>query len=153
MSAFNKELANEIALTITSNTERELGLAEAFVSVCHFLHENPDSLSWRSRKNRPNLYTSEGLTRLAEKYFSGYRRSDFPKAPGTVPDEAVSRVMRTAYGYSATQCKKIKLEHQHSMCAENCVGALLERYLDSVMRSQGWHWCCGDFIKTARGLR
>lgn len=33
------------------------------------------------------------------------------------------------------------------MCAENCVGALLERYLDSVLRANGWHWCCGDFVK------
>jgi SinI restriction endonuclease len=45
------------------------------------------------------------------------------------------------------RCEKIKIEHQYSMCAENCVGALLERYLDSVLRKQGWHWCCGDFIK------
>lgn len=33
------------------------------------------------------------------------------------------------------------------MCAENCVGSLLERYLDSVLRPQGWYWCCGDFVK------
>ena len=33
------------------------------------------------------------------------------------------------------------------MCAENCVGSLLERYLDSVLRQQGWYWCCGNFIK------
>ena len=55
--------------------------------------------------------------------------------------------MRSAYGYSKEQCERIKKEHQHSMSAENCVGALLERYLDSVLRAEGWHWCCGDFVK------
>lgn len=147
MAAFDSTLANQIALTITTNIESELGLVEAFVSICHFLHDHPNALSWRSRKNRPDVYTQAGIARLAERYFNSYRRSDFPKAPGTVPDEAVSIVMRAAYGYSAAQCETIKLEHQHSMCAENCVGALLERYIDSVMRSHGWHWCCGDFVK------
>lgn len=153
MSLFNSELANQIALTITSNIENELCLAEAFVSVCHFLHDNPSSLSWRSRKNRPDLSTPEGLTLLAEKYFRGYRRSDFPKTPSAIPDEAVSIVMRAAYGYSAVQCETIKREHQHSMCAENCVGALLERYIDSVMRPHGWYWCCGDFVKAIDFIR
>jgi hypothetical protein len=147
MSSFSRKSARQIALTLTDNVGSELGLVEAFVEVCHFLHDNPASLSWRSRKNRPNIYTSEGLAMLANKHFSGYRRSDFPKPPNTVPDEAVSIVMRVAYDYSVEQCERIKLEHQHSMCAENCVGALLERYLDSVMRPEGWHWCCGNFVK------
>lgn len=42
---------------------------------------------------------------------------------------------------------RIKQEHQQAMGAENCVGALLERYLDSVLRNHGWYWCCGDFVK------
>jgi hypothetical protein len=90
---------------------------------------------------------------LAERYFSSYRKSDFPAAPGTFPDEMVSIVMQEAYGYSVEQCEKIKIEHQHSMCAENCVGALLERYLDSVLRPQGWHWCRGDFVKAIDFIR
>jgi hypothetical protein len=59
----------------------------------------------------------------------------------------VSIVMQAAYGYSESETEKIKIEHQHSMCAENCVGALLERYIDSILRFHGWVWCCGDFIK------
>ena len=65
----------------------------------------------------------------------------------------VSEVMQAAYGYSAAECERIKLEHQHAMCAENCVGALLERYLDSVLRAHGWHWCCGDFVRAVDFLR
>ncbi len=33
------------------------------------------------------------------------------------------------------------------MCAENCVGNLLERYLDSQLRTSYWNWCCGEFVK------
>jgi len=55
--------------------------------------------------------------------------------------------MHAAYGYSLEDCEKIKLTHQQSMCAENAVGALLERYIDSVLRNYGWHWCCGSFVK------
>lgn len=147
MPEFSPDLASQIALTLTTNTGNESNLADAFANICHFLHDNPNALSWRSQKNRPELTTASGLTRLAEKYFNGYRRSDFPKVPATIPDEAVSIVMRAAYGYSTQQCEQIKLEHQHSMCAENCIGALLERYLDSVMRPNNWYWCCGDFVK------
>ena len=39
------------------------------------------------------------------------------------------------------------------MVAENCVGTLLERYLDSVLRPHGWHWCCGNFVKAIDFVR
>ncbi len=153
MSQFSRESARQAALAVTNDLDSEAGLVEAFTEVCHFLHDHPGTLSWRSRKNRPDIYSADGLERLADKYFKGYRRSDFPKEPTTIPDEAVSVVMQVAYGYSQTQNEKIKIEHQHSMSAENCVGALLERYLDSVLRAEGWHWCCGDFVKSVDFVR
>lgn len=153
MPQFSRESAQRAALAVINNLDSEAGLVEAFTGICYFLHDHPDSLSWRSRKNRPDIYSADGLERLADKYFKGYRRSDFPKEPTTIPDEAVSIVMQVAYGYSQTQNEKIKPEHQHSMSAENCVGALLERYLDSVLRAEGWHWCCGDFVKSVDFVR
>ena len=147
MSQFSRETARQVALATTNNHDDEAGLVEAFTEVCHFLHDHPESLSWRSKKNRPDVYSTVGLERLADKYFKGYRRSDFPKEPTTISDEAVSIVMQIAYGYSQEQSEKIKIEHKHSMSAENCVGALLERYLDSILRAEDWHWCCGDFVK------
>lgn len=33
------------------------------------------------------------------------------------------------------------------MSAQNVIGATLERYLDSVPRPHGWHWCCGSFVR------
>lgn len=143
---FDQNNAQGIAIKHCNNQANEQGLVAAFVEVCRFLSENPDRLSWRG-KNKPNVTTQAGLERLAEKYFSGYRRSDFPSQPGTVPDQAVSIVMQVAYGYSALDAENIKIEHQQSMCAENCVGALLERYIDSVLRQHNWYWCCGEFVK------
>lgn len=144
---FNIKLAKQVASQYSDNQNSEKGLVESFSVICSFLADNPDRLSWRSRNNIPSVDTEDGLEMLAQRYFSAYRKSDFPTVPGTIPDQMVSIVMQEAYGYSVKQCEQIKIEHQHSMSAENCVGALLERYLDSVLRSHNWHWCCGDFVK------
>ncbi|AFZ34432.1 Type II site-specific deoxyribonuclease [Stanieria cyanosphaera PCC 7437] len=144
--SFDEELVKKTVAEFLTDNPKEQGLDVAFIEICRFLYDNPDRLSWRSR-NKPSVTDQNDLKVLAEKFLNGFRKSDFPAEPGTIPDEMISIVMQQAYGYSAEQCEKIKVEHQHSMCAENCVGALLERYLDSVLRKQGWHWCCGDFIK------
>ncbi|MGB3756851.1 MAG: SinI family restriction endonuclease [Rivularia sp. (in: cyanobacteria)] len=144
--SFNEKLAKEVVAEFVTNNKEEEGLDKAFIEVCRFLYDNPDRLSWRT-KNKPSLTDKNGLEALAKKFFNGFRRSDFPAQPGTVPDEMVSIVMHYAYGYSSEECERIKIEHQYSMCAENYVGSLLERYLDSVLREKGWYWCCGDFIK------
>jgi hypothetical protein len=143
---FNEKLAREVVAEFTIGDQSERGLDVSFVEICRFLFDNPDRLSWNS-KNKPSVTNQSDLQILAEKFFTGFRRSDFPAEPGTIPDEMVSIVMQYAYNYSAEECQKIKIEHQHSMCAENFVGALLERYLDSVLRQEGWHWCCGNFVK------
>ena len=145
--SFDEELAKRVvAEFVNNNNPEEKGLDIAFVEICRFLDDNPDRLSWRT-KNKPILNDENGLKALAKKYFDGFRKSDFPAQPKTVPDEMVSIVMQYAYDYSPEDCERIKIEHQYSMCAENCVGSLLERYLDSVLREKGWYWCCGDFIK------
>jgi SinI restriction endonuclease len=149
---FNVALAREIAATYDENIIAERGLIESFTEICHFLSDEPNFLSWRG-KVAPSVADKEGLKILAERYYGSYRSSNFPALPGTVPDEMVSIVMQEAYGYSIEACKQLKIDHQHSMCAENCVGALLERYLDSVLRPQGWHWCCGDFVKAIDFIR
>lgn len=150
--AFNNVLARNVAAESCNNQGEEEGLIEAFVQVCNFLYDNPDSLSWRSN-NKPSVETKEDLKILAEKYFSGYRKSDFPVAAGTIPDEIVSIVMMEAFGYSKEDTDRIKIDHQRAMIAENCVGALLERYLDSVLRREGWNWCCGNFVKAIDFVR
>lgn len=113
-------------------------LVSSFATIIEFLNEFPDYLSWRGN-NRPNL------ERLANKYISGYLHTDLPAEPGTIPDQMVSVIMNQFYEYEEAQLEFIKVSHQHSMCAENCVGALLERYIASY--ATDWSWCCGNFVK------
>ncbi|EKF9662366.1 SinI family restriction endonuclease [Vibrio cholerae] len=146
--SFDESKAREIANSFCKNTD-ELSLVSSFLMVCKFLEEFPDELSWRTSKKNPKPSVSDeaGLKVLANRYFDAYRRSDFPVKPSTIPDEMVSVILKDAYGYSDEDCTRIKLEHQHAMCAENCVGNLLERYLDSKLRNSCWSWCCGEFVK------
>jgi hypothetical protein len=145
MPIFNRKLPRDVASDLNLNAD-ESNLVEGFVDICEYLFCFPDAMSWRG-KDKPTVTDKAGITRLASKYFEGYRRSDFPSKPATEPDEMVSVIMRIAYDYTDEECGQIKLQHQHAMCAENCVGNLLERYLDSKLRSRGWVWCCGEFVK------
>ena len=151
--SFSEVMAQSVAAQYCNDQGKEQGLIDAFVQVCSFLYDNPDRLSWRSRTNLPSVETNQGLHILANKYYSAYRRSDFPIMAGTVPDEMVSIVMIEAFGYSKEASDRMKIEHQRAMVAENCVGALLERYLDSALRPKGWHWCCGSFVKAVDFIR
>lgn len=121
-------------------------MVESFVQICRFLDENPDRLSWRG-SNPPSASDDAGLNRLALRYLEAYRRVDRPVAPQTVPDPLVGMVMRKVWGYNQEQSEATKRAHQHAMGAENIIGALLERYIDSVLRPRGWHWCCGSFVR------
>lgn len=117
-----------------------------FQTVCAFLNDNPALLSWRG-KRKPDTTTQAGISLLAAKFFGARSRQDWPAEPTTVPDEAVSIVLQAVYGYPEVATARIKTEHQHAMSAENIVGALLERYIASVMEPYRWVWCAGDFVK------
>jgi len=151
---FSETSARIIASQICTNEGDEFGLVESFAQVCNFLNDNPDRLSSRAKATAPSIpFTSSGLQVLAKTYFTAYRKSDLPVIPGTVPDDIVSVVMMEAFGYTQRDADRIKIEHQLAMSAENCVGALLERYLDSVLRPYGWYWCCGSFVKAVDFIR
>ena len=108
--SFDERLARSVVTSISSDRESEKGLDISFVEVRRFLSDNPDRLSWRS-KNKPSVENKQGLEILAAKFFSKFRRSDFPARPSTIPDEMVSIVMQYAYDYSPAECERIKIEH------------------------------------------
>lgn len=142
-------ISNHGAKCITA--AKEYGVADEreilkFQTVCAFLTDNPTLLSWRGT-HKPDPTTQAGITKLAKRFFGTKSKKDWPGKPTTVPDEAVSIVMQSVYGYSEVDTTRIKTEHQHAMSAENIVGSLLERYIASVMEAHGWVWCAGDFVK------
>lgn len=150
---FDRTIAEkELLQNLPDGTLDGVDVKSSFATICEFIADNPNSLSWRGN-NKPSPADNTGFALMAERYVRALKSSDFPAVPGTVPDDMVSIVMTYAYGYEAEECERIKLEHQHAMCAENCVGALLERYLNSVLHLHGWHWCCGSFVRAVDFIR
>lgn len=145
------DMARSIATDISSCNE-EL-LVSGFVSICRFLELHPEKLSIKATRAEanegfiPSVHERTSLLKMATKHFNGYRNVNIPSEPSTIPDNAVSTVLQMTYGYTEEQTNRIKIEHQHSMSAENCVGSLLERYIDSILKHHGWVWCCGDFVR------
>jgi len=147
---FDITLARQVANFVMTEPG-ETGLDESFAQVCRYL--SGDVVRHSRKQNHVLILDPAGLDKLARKYIAGYRQSVFPNLPGTQPDELVSLVMQVAYGYSSKETERIKLEHLHSMIAEKCVGELLERYIESKLRTEGWHWCCGNFVRAVDFVR
>lgn len=120
-------------------------LENDFSQIIEFLSLNPHMLS--GRVDPLELSDRQGVKTL----FSIYERAVHSKLelapPKTIPDEAVSVIIKSTLDCSEEKTNSIKVEHQLSMAAENMVGALLERYLYSVLKNHGWVWCAGDFVR------
>lgn len=137
---------NEIMDELNGTYDIEQTLRNAFINVIKYLTENPENLSSRSRKKSIQVSERDGIMSLAVSYFNAFYSPTIPKLPQTIPDEMVSFIMQEVFGYTQQQAEIIKKTHLESMASENAVGTLLERYLDSVLRPNGWSWCCGDFV-------
>ncbi len=139
-------LTNQQVQAIAENYSKDTKDVDGFVTLWMFLTKDTDSFGWRS-KTKPNLNAKSGVTELAEKYFTSKFTKVSPSIPQTVPDEMVSVILKNFYKHPLDKLKNIQTEHQHSMAAENMVGELLERYIDSVLSKHGWVWCCGALVK------
>jgi len=122
-----------------------------FDVIIDFLIDNPDSLSGRRKKI--DISTLEGRKVLYEMFVGDRKRHVGLVTPSTIPDEAVSMILKASKGYSDEELERIKVEHQYSMSAENLVGYLLEKYLAEKLEPHGWVWCSGDFVKAVDFIR
>ena len=97
MPTLDLKMAEDIARAQAKNDEGFL--VDSFIAICKFLDDNPDRLSLTATKRekaegfKPSVYERSTLEKLAKKHFSGYRKSDVPTHPSTVPDPAVSNVL------------------------------------------------------------
>ena len=142
-----EKICNEVLDELNLCYDIEMSLRNSFITVIKYLNQFPENLSVRSKNNIPDVKTKEGIEQLAVSYFNGFYSPTVPKLPQTVPDEMVSFIMEIVFNHSKKETEEIKITHLESMASENAVGALLERYLDSVLREKGWAWCCGNFVK------
>ena len=127
-----EKICNEILDELNPCYDIEQSLRNAFITVIKYLNQFPENLSVRSKNNIPDVKTREGIEQLAISYFNGFHSPTVPKLPQTVPDEMVSFIMEIVFNHSKQETEEIKITHLESMASENAVGALLERYLDSV---------------------
>lgn len=118
---------------------------DKFELIIKFLRSHPHMLSGRNRVI--NLFTDSGVDSLYEKYNHAINSRLELSEPTTIPDEAVSLILGVNFDYTRDELERIKVDHQRSMAAENMVGALLERYIASVLEPHGWVWCAGDFVR------
>lgn len=122
-----------------------------FQTIIEYIKLDPqNNLSGNFGKVISKPYNVEGIEKILDKLkekFESARIPTSPSFPKTLPDEVVSLVMKEYYGKTEEENKRIKIEHQESMSAENIVGELLEKYLASVLEPLGWIWCSGDFVK------
>ena len=144
--SFNPEMVEKVATKIQKEKGADSYLVPSFVSICKFLSDYNESLSWRG-KSKPSLESESGINVLAERYFESYIKSDYPVTSTTVPDKMVGLIMKFVYGYDKKEMDMLSLQHQQIMCVENSIGALLERYIFSVLWRHGWCWCCGNFVR------
>jgi len=137
-----KAVVQQLAASFT-NSQRDV---EGLTTLWEFLTKHNDFFGWRG-KNKPDLTQRTGVKVFAEKYYLSKATKVTPSIPQTIPDEMVSVILKKFYKHPQHRLKEIQTEHQHSMAAENMVGELLERYIDSVLSSYGWIWCCGALVK------
>lgn len=118
---------------------------DKFNVILEFLQENPDRFSSRSKKL--GIDSEEKIKNLRQFYFEKKEEKLTFTPPKTVPDEAVSNVLKVVRGISDEKAETIKVEHQDSMAAENLIGGLLEEYIADNMEPHGWVHCAGNFVK------
>ena len=137
--------SNEVQ-TIAATYSSDENEIDGFVTLWRFLSENTYYFFWRGTA-QPNLHEQTGANELAKRYFKYKFAKVSLSTPQTVPDEMVSVVLKRFYNHSLEKIKTIKIEHQQSMAAENMIGELLERYIDSISSKIGWVWCCGSLVR------
>lgn len=121
-------------------------LTEKYVTLIDFLKLEEGAASKMRGKNPPEIGSAEYITSQANSFSKG-RVPKRPKNPSTVPDEVVSFILHHYFALPLEGIKRAQKEHQLSMAAENMVGDLLERYLASILETQGWVWCSGSVVK------
>jgi len=115
-----------------------------FLEILSFLNDNPEMFS----KNRKySLFKDDDIVSLHNLYLKSKNQKIRLIEPRTIPDDAVSILLKYTFGYSSKDLQRIKLEHQYSMAAENMVGYLLELYISTALEEHGWIWCAGDFVR------
>ena len=119
--------------------------------ILDFLSAFPEQLSSRKRgANRPNPTSSSGREEIRKIISAAQNTRLLPKSPETIPDEAVSIILREYWELPEEDLERAKEQHQLSMSSENIVGEVLEDYISTTCRhiNSKWVRAYGDVIKS-----
>lgn len=106
---------------------------EKFEVIKRFIEKNPESKA----KSKD----------LKKKFLSAREKPYVFKTSSTVPDDAVSFILKKMKKYKDDELKKISVQHKESMAAENIIGSLLEGYIAQVLEPHGWIHASGNVLK------
>lgn len=140
---FTEEIA-ETAYRVMGHLDQTL--SGKYVTVVQFLIDNPDAAP-PVRGNPKIIIGSEEYIRRQAEAFMESRKPRAPSPPLTIPDDMVSFIINKYFDVPEEELEKAVELHHLSMGAENLIGDILERYVASVVESQGLIWCSGSIVK------
>lgn len=123
---------------------------DKFGVIYEFLTEHPDRAHL---KKNETIDCDAYRNRIFYKYKNEIEVFPCPKIPQTTTDEALKGILNISYGIEEYEIEKAIDIHKQAMGAENIIGTLLERYIDSRASRFGWIWCAGSIVKAADFIR
>lgn len=123
---------------------------DKFNIIYEFLKAHPELAHLRNGETIDcNIYRD----RIFNKYTKEIEAFPCPKIPQTTTDEAVEEILNIYYGIEEGAVASAIDIHKQAMGAENIIGTLLERYIDSQASRFDWIWCAGSIVKAADFIR
>jgi hypothetical protein len=124
---------------------------ERLERLLRFSSHNPETFPTRRAKKRIGSAAD-----IDDSYLEAYVGRYYREREGVVvlrpvstkPDPAVDQVLKAFEKVPADELEDIGAAHRVSMQAENIVGKLLERYVATLLESNGWIWCCGETMRS-----
>ena len=134
-----------------------MSLDQEFKSIKQFNDDNIDTLFshleksniLNYRKNKNYTYGSnEHYEKLKEKFING-RSIKIKKDQLSEPDPALYFAIKTKLKIDDEEELKVIQKH-HNLCMdmENIIGELLEEYIYSNCKNEGWIWCSGNIVRS-----
>ncbi len=125
--------------------EIEPSLEPQYLTLIHFLADNPEFRGKIRGKNPPEFATFDYFKKTASIFANG-RLVSRPKNSGKTPDPLLTEVFGKMNRLQSSEVKTAVKYHGDFMVIENMVGKIVEHYIASKLEPKGWVWCSGDFV-------
>ena len=93
----------------------------------------------------------EYLERWIKRYTDARKNNVYSKSgnpSSTLPDPVVDTIIQGRIGLDDDEVKNMRDAHRVYMYAEQIQGSILEAFIDKQLKPYGWHYCCGEIVKS-----